>query len=144
MTSQELTAYCIMWAHWCRTRKYFAPPVPPNILAQLQPRRRMLVEPDGPMSPDMAYFNMAVHSLAEVEPDGVMCFTLFHYYGYSVKAIYSALNIGRQTFYDRLDRFANRALKAAATIKRVHLEHLTSENCTAQTVQFNAVQKTNI
>ena len=125
MTDQELTAYCIMWAHWCRTRKYFAPPVPPNILAQLQPRDRAAREPDGPMDADMSYFNMAVHSLAEESPEEALCFTLYHYHGFRpVKAMAAALGIGTRTFYDRMERFARRALKAAATIKRVHLEHM--------------------
>lgn len=145
MTDQELTAYCIEWAHWCRTRKLFAPPVPPNILAQLQPRKVSLTERDGPMSADMSFFNMAVHGLADVEQDDATAFVLYHYYGIRpVKCLYSALGIGRQTFYDRLNRFARRAHKAAATIKRVHLEHLAGEKCTGQTGQFSPVQKADL
>lgn len=140
MTDQELTAYCIMWAHWCRTRKYFAPPVPPNILAQLQPRRVSLTEPDGPMSADLSFFNAAIHGLADTDKEDAVCFLLYHYHGFRpVKAIASALGIGRQTLYDRINRFARRALKVAATIKRVHLEHSAEQKCTEKSVQFNPV-----
>lgn len=123
MNDQELSAYCLEWARWCRTRRYFAPPVPPNILAQLQPRRRVTADPDGPLDPMMSYFNMAVHGLAEQEPGEHICFTLYYFHGFRpVKAIAAAMGIGNRTFYDRLHRFARRAYQMAATIKRVQLE----------------------
>lgn len=123
MTNQELDAHCEQWAHWCRTRKYFAPPVPQNILAQMQPRRRATREPDGPMDADLAYFNMAVHGLAEEEPDAAMCFSLYYFHGFRpVKAMAAALGIGTRTFYDRMHRFAGRAQRLSGSIKRVHLE----------------------
>ncbi len=124
MTNQELDAHCEQWAHWCRTRKYFAPPVPQNILAQMQPRRRATREPDGPMDADLAYFNMAVHGLAEEDKEGAVVFSLYYFHAFRpVKAMAAALGIGRQTFYDRLHRFAGRALRMSSSIKRVHLEH---------------------
>lgn len=124
MNDQELKAYCLQWAHWCWTRKYFAPPVPQNILAQLQPRERAPREPDGPMDADMCWFNMSVHGVAEESPEDAICFSLYYFHGFRpVKAMAAALEIGTRTFYDRMDRFARRAHKMAARIKAVHLEH---------------------
>lgn len=128
MTDQELHTHCMQWGYWCRTRKYFAPPVPTNILAQMQPRTRAPREPDGPMDPEMAYFNMAIQGLAEDEPAEAICFSLFYFHGFRpVKAMAAALGIGTRTFYDRVNRFGRRAHKLAATIKRVHLEHTKPE-----------------
>lgn len=128
MTDQELSARCHDWAHWCHTRKYFAPPVPQNILAQFQPRRRPAREPDGPLDPDLAFLNMAIHSLAEEFPEESLCFSLYYFHQFSpVKSIWRALEIGERTFYDRIHRFARRALKASARIKRIHLEHTADE-----------------
>ncbi|SOY79944.1 conserved hypothetical protein [Cupriavidus taiwanensis] len=122
MTDQELKAHCNQWGYWCFTKRYFAPPVPQNILAQLQPRARAPKEPDGPLDADMAFFNMAIHGMAEEDMEGAICFSLYYFHGFRpVKAMASALNIGTRTFYDRMDRFARRAHKMAATIKRVHL-----------------------
>ncbi|MCT9125397.1 hypothetical protein [Cupriavidus gilardii] len=112
----------MQWAYWCHTRKYFAPPVPQNILAQMQPRTRAPKEPDGPLDPDLAFLNMAVHGLADEEPAEAICFSLYYFHGIRpVKTIAGAMGIGTRTFYDRLHRFARRAHKLAATIKRVHL-----------------------
>lgn len=123
MTDQEIHIHSLQWAHWCYTRRFFAPPVPQNILAQFQKRDRPPQEPDGPLDPDLAFFNMAVHGLAEEEPEAAICFSLYYFHGYRpVKTIAATLGIGRQTFYDRLHRFARRAHKMAATIKRVHLD----------------------
>ena len=123
MTNQELDAHCEAWAHWCRTRKYFAPPVPQNILAQMQPRRRATREPDGPMDTDLCFMNMAIHGLAEEDPDGAIIFSLYYFHAFRpVKAMAAALGIGRQTFYDRMHKFSSRAHRMSGSIKRVHLE----------------------
>lgn len=125
MNDQELRAFCGEWAYWCHSKRYFAPPVPPNILARFQKSRTSPKEPDGPLSADMAYFNMAIHGLAEQEPDDAICFTLFYFYRFRpIKVLAAELKIGHRTFYDRMDRFARRAQKLAATIKRVHLGNL--------------------
>lgn len=124
MDDKQLNAHCLQWAHWCYTRRYFAPPVPQNILAQFQPRKRVAREPDGPMSADMAFFNMAIHGLHEEFPEESICFSLYYFHQFRpVKSIWLALEIGERTFYDRLHRFGRRALKMSEAVKRVHLEH---------------------
>jgi hypothetical protein len=122
MTDQELGAYCQEWAFWARTRRYLAPPVPPSIMAKLQVTDRGDWEPDGPMSADLSFFNMALHRIADDDPEGGACFALFYFHrAKNIKALAYDLGIGRQTFYDRMHRFARLAMKWTPTIKKVHL-----------------------
>jgi hypothetical protein len=110
MTDQEIHLYSLQYGYWCHTRKYFAPPVPQNILAQFLPWDRVPTEPDGPMDADMPFFNMAIHSLADEQPEEAMCFTLYYFHRYRpVKKIAATLGIGTRTFYDRMHRFSHRA-----------------------------------
>lgn len=81
MTQQEIHALCLQWAYWSYTRRYFAPPVPQNILAQMQPRTRIPKEPDGPLDADLCFLNMAIHGLADEDPDSAMCFALYYFHG---------------------------------------------------------------
>ena len=122
MDDKTLDAYCEDWAHWARTRKYFAPPVPPNILATLQPRRGRTREPDGPMDADLAFFNMALHRIAEDQPDWGACFSLYYFHrAANVKAIAAKMEITPKTFYNRAHAFAKLAMKWSPVVKRAHL-----------------------
>ncbi len=119
MTDQELHALCLQYGEWCRTRRFFAPPVPGNLLAQFQPKARGIGEPDGELLPEMPYFNMAVHGLAEQEPEEAICFALFYNHGFRpVKSIAAAMGISRRTFYYRMYRFAERAYKMSGVLRR--------------------------
>lgn len=125
MDDKELHEKCLEWAHWCHTRKYFAPPVPQNILAQFQAKKRATKEPDGPLSAYLAFLNMAIHGLHDQFPEEGICFNLYYFYQFRpVKAIWRALDIGERTFYDRLHRFARRALKLSKTIKQIHTANI--------------------
>lgn len=125
ITDQDLHAYCLSWAHWCYTRRYFAPPLPRNILARMQPVDRVAMPPDGPMDPDMAFFNMAVHGLAQDMPSEYACFALFYVHRVpNVKAVAVELGIGRRTYYERMRRFARKAHALTASVRRIHEQHL--------------------
>ncbi|VVE78158.1 hypothetical protein [Pandoraea sputorum] len=121
MTDQELHAFCQQYGQWCRTRRLLAPPVPSSVLARLQPRRRVGEVPDASMDARMSFFNMAVHALADEDPESGMCFTLYHVYGFRpVKQMAAALGIGTRTFYDRLNRHSRRAHILSKSIERAH------------------------
>lgn len=127
MTDQELNALCLHYGEWCRTRRLLAPPVPSNVLARLQHRRSVGEVPDGPMDANMAYFNMAVHALADEDPESGVCFTLYHVYGFRpVKAIAATLGIGTRTFYDRVGRYARRVARLSVHIRKAHEFHASS------------------
>lgn len=125
MDDQQLNAYCYDWAHWAKTRRYFAPPVPANILAKMQPRDRAPREVDGPMDPDLCFFNMSVSRVAEDDPNGAACFSLFYYHqARNIKWLAAEMGISRKTFYNRMHAFGRLALKWMPTVKRVHLESM--------------------
>ena len=124
MNDQELDLHCQNWAHWARTRKYFAPPeLPQNILARMQPQRVAPREPDGPLDAELSFFNMAIQRLAEDNEPAALCFWLYYYHrATNIKVIAAEMGISRKTFYNRVHAFGRLALKWAATIKRVHLD----------------------
>ena len=125
MTDQELHGCCLAWANWCFTRRYFAPPLPKNILARMQPVDRVAVAPDGPMDADMAFFNMAVHGLAQDMPSEYACFALFYVHRVpNVKAVAAELGIGRRTYYERMRRFARKAYTLTASVRSIHEQHM--------------------
>lgn len=124
MDDQALHAFCLDWVRWCRTRRFLAPPVPSTLLGRLQPRSGEGREPNGPMAADMSFFNMAVHGLAESYPHEYVCFAIFYMHeATNIKAVAADMNIGRQTFYDRVKRFAKRAQVMTPAIRKIHIEH---------------------
>lgn len=124
MTDQQLHILCLQYGQWCRTRKFFAPPVPGSLLGQFQKARQWVgEEPDADLIQDMPYFNMAVHGLAEQEPEEAICFTLFYHHGFRpVKQLAACMGISRKTFYNRMNRYAERALKMSLVLKRAQLQ----------------------
>lgn len=103
MTDQDLHALCLAWRHWLRTRKLLAPPQwQPNILARMQPQQ-VNPEPDGPMSADLAMFDLAVRAL----PDTLDKLALVAFYGtrsMPIKTLAHHMGISRKTFYKSVKR----------------------------------------
>lgn len=121
MTDQELHLLCLQYGQWCRSRRLFAPPVPQNLLSRFQPRQSSGVEPDADLIPDMPFFNMAVHALAETHRDDSICFSLYYFHDIRpVKKIAAAMGVSRQAVYKRLRTHAARIEKARHLIKRLH------------------------
>lgn len=100
---KDLHAHCVRWQQWLRTRRLLAPkPWRPNILARMLPQP-VRQEPDGPMSADLALFDLAVRSL----PDGVDKAALIAFYGprrLPVKLMAHRLGVSRKTFYKAVKR----------------------------------------
>lgn len=126
MDDKELNAHCQSWVQWCWTRRYFIKPGGQNILARMQPAK-VGCEPDAPMSDEMSYFNMAVHALADMaeHKDDAACFVSYYCErANNIKAVAAKMGIGRQTYYDRMNRFARKALSMMSSMKRVHIESM--------------------
>lgn len=122
MNDQQLHAHCIEWASWCFTRRFYLKPGAQNILARMQPSRSG-VEPNARNNPDMQYFNMAVHTLADMREhaEGLACFNLFYVDQVdNVKREADKLGIARSTYYRRIMAFARKAYSMSISIKRVH------------------------
>lgn len=120
MNDQELHAYCEAWREWCRTRKYCLAPGARNILARMQPAK-VGQAPDAALSPDMQYFNMAVHALADIDEAEASCFVEYYFYRTkNIKVIAAKMGISRNAFYERRDRFTRKAYSMSLSLKRVH------------------------
>lgn len=122
MNDQQLHSYCQEWAAWCVTRRFYLKPGAQNVLARMQPSRSGR-EPNGKNNPDMQYFNMAVHALADMPEyaEGLACFNLFYVeQAPNVKREADKLGIARSTYYRRIVSFARKAYSMSISIKRVH------------------------
>lgn len=124
MDYQELNAHCEAWREWCITRKFFIPPGAKNILARMQPSK-VSQPPNAIMSDDMSFFNMAVHALTDMQDPDADCFVKFYWWRVRhIKKVASEMGIGKQTFYDRKNRFARKAYSMSFSLKRAYLESL--------------------
>jgi hypothetical protein len=124
MTDQQLHAYCLEWASWVYTRRFYLKPGAQNILARMHPSKSG-VEPNARNSADMQFFHMAVHALADIEgaADGLACFTLMYVeQADHIKRQADKLGISRPTYYNRSRAFARKALSLAQSLKRAQEE----------------------
>jgi hypothetical protein len=124
MTDQQLHTHCLEWASWVYTRRFYLKPGAQNILARMHPSKAGR-EPNARNNPDMQFFNMAVHTLADMTEykDGLACFSLMYIeQADHVKRQADNLGISRPTYYNRSRAFARKALSLARSLKRVHLE----------------------
>lgn len=117
MNDQELHAFCQNWRPWAESRCFYAPPVPPNILAALIPHP-VRQAPDAEILPEMSFFNLAVHGLLEDYPQEAECFTVFYWYNAkNIKHLAGKIGISRVAFYDRTKKFARQAIKLSRRVK---------------------------
>jgi hypothetical protein len=115
-----LDEYCREWVQWSRTRRYYTDAPAKNILARLLPGKGGR-EPNARNHPDMTYFNMAIHALGDM-PEHETRYAAFvaFYLGDDevTKRVADRLGIGRQTLYDRKNKFAQEAYALSKTLKR--------------------------
>ena len=117
MTGQELHGYCEEWRRWVDTRSFYVMPAQKNVLARMQPHRVREV-PDALLSPEMSYFNLAIHALVEEGDPDAECFVSYYYRrDKNVKVVAHQMGIGRRTYYERRDRFARKALTLSTTLR---------------------------
>lgn len=119
MSDKELEAYILEWMNWCYTRRFYVPPGAPNILARMQPSKTGM-PPNARNSADMQYFNMAVHTLADMQEykELFACFSfLYIEQADCVKRIADKMGISRMTYYRRAKTFGRRALSMADSLK---------------------------
>lgn len=120
LNDQQLHAHCLGWVRWCATRKYYLRPAAQNILARMHPTKTG-EEPNIRNDPEMAYFNMAVHALADMpdHAEGWACFRLMYIeQADHIKRQADKLGISRPTYYARARAFARHALSFSHSLKR--------------------------
>jgi len=108
--NQEQHLFCVDWGDWHRSRRLFAPPVPPTILARLQPARVGEL-PDARLSADLSYFNLSV--LAQPESAGKLA--LYYFYVHQlrpIKAVSAEMGISTQGFYKAMRKARAEAYRA--------------------------------
>lgn len=116
-----IAEYCQDWVRWTRTRKFYIQPAAGSLLGRLQPSKTG-VAPNARNCPDMPYFNMAIHTLADM-PKWRHAWLAFnaHYLGPNqvAKITIADLGMAARTYYDYIKRFSAAAYSMAASIKRV-------------------------
>lgn len=123
MNDHQLHNYCQEWAFWCKSRSFYIRPGGQGVLARMQPSVSG-VEPNARNNPDMQFFNMAIHALADMteHKQGAVCFNLMYaVQAEHVKREADKLGIARSTYYRRVASFARKAYSMAASIKNAHL-----------------------
>lgn len=115
-----LDEYCRDWVIWTSTRKYYGRPPSKTVLARMQPSKSGN-EPNARNHADMPYFNMAIHTLADMKEHQERYVAFMAYYcgeDDMVKRVVARLGIGRQTYYDRIKKFAQDAMNLSQSLKR--------------------------
>ncbi|WGS52677.1 hypothetical protein LFL96_31320 [Paraburkholderia sp. D15] len=108
--NQTLHLFCTEWAEWHRSRRIFAPPVPLNILACLQPRKSGEV-PDAILSSDKSMFNMSV--LMQEETRAKTIFYLYYIHRVrNIKVIAERMGISTSFWYREMREFRAQAWRA--------------------------------
>lgn len=121
MTDQELDQFCMRLAEWRRSKGILSPRVKGNVLSRFQPSK-VGKEPDAELSQELAFANMAVHALAENDPDGkdAQCFMALWYSDKPKKAIALDLGISRSAVYYNARRFAREVIHMGKVLRRIH------------------------
>lgn len=122
MNDRMLNQYCLDWVHWCYTRRYYIAPGGKSALGNMQPSKTGL-PPDARNSADMQFFNMAVHTMADMPKhnDAAICFSLYYVeHASHIKREAEKLGIARSTYYRRVLSFARKAYSMAQSLKEVH------------------------
>lgn len=122
MNDKELHQHCINWVEWCRTRGYYLAPGAKNILARMQPHRPG-TPPNARNDPDMQFFNMAVHTLADMKEYAkeFACFSFCYVERRrGVKREAARLDICRKTYYNHINAFARKAVSMSLSLKSAH------------------------
>lgn len=122
MNDQELESHCQEWVQWCYTRGFYVKPGAKNILARMQPSKSGK-EPNARNNPDMQFFNMAIHTIADMKEHKaeLVCFNLYYVdHADNVKAEANRLGISRPTYYNRAKAFARKAYSMSLSLKAAY------------------------
>jgi len=116
--NQMLHLFCMDWADWHYSRRLFAPPVPPNILARLQPSPVREV-PDAILSSDKSFFNLSV--LMQEESRAKMIFYLYYIHRVrNIKIVAEQMGVSTSFWYREMREF--RALAWRAYRKAIYAD----------------------
>jgi hypothetical protein len=89
------------------------------MLGNMQPSKTGL-PPNARLNPDMQFFNMALHTLADMKEhrEAMVCFNLFYVeQADNVKRLADQLGISRPAYYRRVKAYARKAYALASSLK---------------------------
>ncbi len=118
--SSEQSQVSGQYAHWLRTRKYYLRAPAMNMLARMQPYKSR----EAPSSFNWSFmqaYNAAVHTMAE-QPEEQEIYQAWYLYwiiGAVTKDATRILECGTRTYYDRINRFEQRAMSLANSLHKV-------------------------
>jgi hypothetical protein len=108
--NQEQHQFCLRWAEWHRSRRLFAPPIPKNILARMQPSKARM-PPDAILSADLSYFNLSL--LAQPEGKGKLAIYYFYIHQLRpIKLVAEDMGFSAQAFYKSMRKTRGEAFRA--------------------------------
>lgn len=113
---------CKEWVRWTQTRRFYFKPPTQGLLARMVPSSGSGEAPDARNHPEMQYFNMAIHTLADMPQWRTEAKTFVAHYAGSaqpVKVKAHELGIAPRTYYDHLKRFSDAAYSMAFSIMKV-------------------------
>lgn len=119
MNDKELHIYCLRWASWRYTRRFYLKPGASNLLARMQPSKSGR-EPDARLDADMQHFNSAVSALmnSDEHRGDMACFWSFYVdQDKHIKVVADRLGISTRTYYERVGRARRAAWRMAIDIK---------------------------
>ncbi|MCY0916430.1 hypothetical protein [Massilia antarctica] len=123
MKNRDVVAeYCDEWVRWCATRGFYIRKAASGTLGRLQPSKTGR-EPNARNHPDMQYFNMAVHTLADMKKWKRKHLAFKAYYlgdGALAKQAASMLSISERTYYYHVKSFGIAAYSMSHSIKKAH------------------------
>ncbi|MEX3614251.1 MAG: hypothetical protein VB141_10980 [Burkholderia gladioli] len=115
--NQALHAFCLRWVEWRRTRRFYAPPTPKNVLHRLRVPSGDSEGPDAELDASLCLFNTAVLAYPEGRPK--QAFNAF--YVYQVRPIKLAaheLGYSRMGFFKAVRRVREEAYAASRRLLR--------------------------
>lgn len=92
-------------------------------------RAKTGLPPNARNNPDMQFFNMALHTLADMKEhrDAMVCFNLYYVdQSGNVKRLADQLGISRPTYSNRVKSFARKAYVLSQSLKKAHAAGMAS------------------
>jgi DNA-directed RNA polymerase specialized sigma24 family protein len=119
----EIEELVQLWIVWLMTRRFYAPPLPPNILQILQADKRVSREPpDAKNSALCAAFNLVIQ---EAKPDERLPFLYVFLKAYRpapIKVLANELGIDRDTVYQRAHSAAEKFLRQSKALAEMNAQ----------------------
>lgn len=122
----EIEELICNWLYWLNTRRFYAPPLPPNILALLSSEHSGKEPPNAPNDALCAAFNLVIQGAPDAERLPFLYVYLKQHRPQPIKAVAYDLGIDADTVYQRAHKaapkFLSEAKKLAEMSAQIHRE----------------------